>query len=78
MLGQQTSGIAQIAKQAGSTRQTVYRIKHEPAGAEAALGAWGCEGSFVGWGAKRDTMSQRGLGAAGYALERIPSAIASA
>jgi putative DNA-invertase from lambdoid prophage Rac len=41
MLGQQTVGIAQIAKETGLTRQTVYRIKDDPAGAEAALGAWG-------------------------------------
>jgi putative DNA-invertase from lambdoid prophage Rac len=41
MLGQQTVGIAQIAKETGLTRQTVYRIKGDPAGAEAALVAWG-------------------------------------
>jgi putative DNA-invertase from lambdoid prophage Rac len=41
MLGQQTVGIAQIAKEAGLTRQTIYRIKDDPAGAEAALVAWG-------------------------------------
>src|SRR5262245_8914073 len=41
MLGQQAVGIAQIAKQTGLTRQTVYRIKGDPAGAEAALTAWG-------------------------------------
>jgi putative DNA-invertase from lambdoid prophage Rac len=41
MLGQQTVGIAQIAKETGLTRQTVYRIKGDPAGAEAALAAWG-------------------------------------
>jgi DNA invertase Pin-like site-specific DNA recombinase len=40
MLGQQTVGIAQIAKEAHLTRQTVYRIKDDPAGAEAALAAW--------------------------------------
>jgi DNA-binding phage protein len=37
MLGQ-TLGIAQIAKEIGLTRQTVYRIKADPAG---ALVAWG-------------------------------------
>jgi putative DNA-invertase from lambdoid prophage Rac len=39
MLGQQAVGIAQIAKEIGLTRQTVYRIKDDPAGAEAALAA---------------------------------------
>ena len=34
MLGQQAVGIAQIAKDTGLTRQTVYRIKDDPAGAE--------------------------------------------
>jgi hypothetical protein len=37
----QTAGIAQIAKETGLTRQTIYRIKDDPAGAEAALAAWG-------------------------------------
>ena len=41
MLGQQAVGIAQIAKETGLTRQTVYRIKNDPAGGEAALVAWG-------------------------------------
>jgi len=41
MLGQQAVGIAQIAKETGLSRQTVYRIKEDPAGAEAALVAWG-------------------------------------
>jgi putative DNA-invertase from lambdoid prophage Rac len=41
MLGQQAVGIAQIAKETGLTRQTVYRIKGDPAGAEGALAAWG-------------------------------------
>jgi DNA invertase Pin-like site-specific DNA recombinase len=41
MLGQQTVGIAEIAKETGLTRQTVYRIKGDPAGAEGALVAWG-------------------------------------
>jgi DNA invertase Pin-like site-specific DNA recombinase len=41
MLGLQTAGIAQIAKETGLTRQTVYRIKDDPASAEAALAAWG-------------------------------------
>jgi putative DNA-invertase from lambdoid prophage Rac len=38
MLAQQTVGIAQIARETGVTRQIVYRIKDDPAGAE---GAWG-------------------------------------
>jgi putative DNA-invertase from lambdoid prophage Rac len=41
MLGKQTMGIAQIAKETGLTRQTIYRIKDDPASAEAALAAWG-------------------------------------
>jgi putative DNA-invertase from lambdoid prophage Rac len=41
MLGQDAVGIARIAKETGLTRQTVYRIKDDPAGAEAALVAWG-------------------------------------
>jgi DNA invertase Pin-like site-specific DNA recombinase len=40
LLGNQALGIAQIAKDTGLTRQTVYRIKDDPAGAEAALAAW--------------------------------------
>jgi putative DNA-invertase from lambdoid prophage Rac len=40
MLGQEAVGIAQIAKDTGLTRQTVYRIKNDPASAEAALVAW--------------------------------------
>ena len=35
---QQAMGVAQIAKATGLTRQTVYRIKGDPAGAEAASG----------------------------------------
>jgi putative DNA-invertase from lambdoid prophage Rac len=41
MLSQQTVAITQIAKEIGLTRQTIYRIKDDPAGAEAALAAWG-------------------------------------
>ena len=41
MLGQRTVGVAEIARETGLTRQTVYRIKDDPAGAEAALAAWG-------------------------------------
>jgi hypothetical protein len=33
--------MARIAKETGLTRQTIYRIKDDPAGAEAALPAWG-------------------------------------
>jgi DNA invertase Pin-like site-specific DNA recombinase len=39
MLGQK-AGIAEIAREAGLTRQTVYRIQRDPGGAEAALTAW--------------------------------------
>ena len=42
MLRQEAVGIAHIATEAGLSRQTVYRIKDDPAGAEAALAAWGC------------------------------------
>jgi putative DNA-invertase from lambdoid prophage Rac len=41
MLGQQAVGVAQLAKETGLSRQTVYRIKDDPASAEAALSAWG-------------------------------------
>jgi putative DNA-invertase from lambdoid prophage Rac len=40
MLGQEALGIAQIAKDTGLSRQTIYRIKDDPAGSEAALAAW--------------------------------------
>jgi putative DNA-invertase from lambdoid prophage Rac len=43
MLGHPAVGIAQIAKETALTLQTVYRIKEDPAGSEAALTAWGCE-----------------------------------
>ena len=33
-------GFAQIAKTTGLSRQTVYRIKDDAAGCEAALAAW--------------------------------------
>jgi putative DNA-invertase from lambdoid prophage Rac len=41
MLGHDAVGIARIAKETGLTRQTIYRIKDDPAGAEAALTVWG-------------------------------------
>jgi putative DNA-invertase from lambdoid prophage Rac len=41
MLGQDAVGIARIAKETGLTRQTIYRIKDDPAAAEASLTAWG-------------------------------------
>jgi putative DNA-invertase from lambdoid prophage Rac len=41
LLGQQSAGISQIAKAASLSRQTVYRIKEDPSGSEAALVAWG-------------------------------------
>jgi putative DNA-invertase from lambdoid prophage Rac len=34
-------GIARIAQETGLTRQTVYRIKDDPAGADASLAVWG-------------------------------------
>jgi putative DNA-invertase from lambdoid prophage Rac len=41
LLAQEALGIARVAKETGLTRQTVYRIKDDPAGAEAASAAWG-------------------------------------
>jgi hypothetical protein len=41
MLGRQAIGVAQIAWDTKLTRQTIYRIKDDPAGSEAALAAWG-------------------------------------
>jgi len=41
MLRQEAVSITQIARETGLTRQTVYRIKGDPAGAEGALVAWG-------------------------------------
>jgi DNA invertase Pin-like site-specific DNA recombinase len=40
MLGKSAS-VGEIARSTGLTRQTVYRIKDDPAGAEAALAIWG-------------------------------------
>ena len=56
-------GIGQIAKETGLTRQTVYRIKGDPAGAEGALVVWGmrCEGpSDRRTADQRDEISVRG------------------
>jgi DNA invertase Pin-like site-specific DNA recombinase len=36
----QGANIIQIAKAAGLSRQTIYRIKDDPAGAEAILATW--------------------------------------
>jgi putative DNA-invertase from lambdoid prophage Rac len=52
MLSQEAVGIARISKETGLTRQTVYRIKDDPAGSEAALAAWGL---WVGWPPPRCT-----------------------
>ena len=41
MLAQEAVGVSQIAKATGLSRQTVHRIKSDPAGSEAALAAWG-------------------------------------
>jgi Helix-turn-helix domain of resolvase len=46
MLGQETAGIAHIANETGLARQTVYRIKNDPVGAETALAAWAFEGAW--------------------------------
>ena len=40
MLGN-SAGVGEIARSVGLTRQTVYRIKDDPASAEAALVTWG-------------------------------------
>jgi putative DNA-invertase from lambdoid prophage Rac len=40
-LSQEAVGIARVAKETGLTRQTIYRIKDDPASAEAALAVWG-------------------------------------
>jgi DNA invertase Pin-like site-specific DNA recombinase len=40
MLGRVVA-IAQIAKETGLSRQTIYRIKNDPAGSEEALAIWG-------------------------------------
>jgi len=37
----QDAGISEIAKATSLSRQTVYRIKDDPAGAEAVLATWG-------------------------------------
>jgi putative DNA-invertase from lambdoid prophage Rac len=36
----QSAGIGQIAKVTGLSRQAIYRIKDDPAAAEAALASW--------------------------------------
>jgi putative DNA-invertase from lambdoid prophage Rac len=40
MLGREAVSSAQIARNTGLSRQMIYRIKGDPAGAEAALAAW--------------------------------------
>ena len=40
MLGKSAS-VGEVARSTGLTRQTVYRIKDDPAGTEAALAIWG-------------------------------------
>jgi DNA invertase Pin-like site-specific DNA recombinase len=40
MLGK-SANVGEVARTVGLTRQTVYRIKDDPAGAEAALATWG-------------------------------------
>jgi DNA invertase Pin-like site-specific DNA recombinase len=46
MLGQE-AGVSIIAKTTGLSRQTIYRIKDDAAGSEAALISWG-QGSTSG------------------------------
>jgi putative DNA-invertase from lambdoid prophage Rac len=41
LLGRETAGISRIARDSGLSRQTVYRIKEDLAGAEATLTSWG-------------------------------------
>ncbi|RWQ24208.1 recombinase family protein [Mesorhizobium sp.] len=41
----QGHGTSKVAKASGLTRQTVLRIKEDPAAAEKALAAWACEGA---------------------------------
>jgi putative DNA-invertase from lambdoid prophage Rac len=41
LLGQERVNVGAIAEETGLSRQTVYRIKDDPTGAEAALAAWG-------------------------------------
>jgi putative DNA-invertase from lambdoid prophage Rac len=41
MLGNGTSSMSEIARASGVQRPTVYRLKADPAAAEAALAAWG-------------------------------------
>jgi putative DNA-invertase from lambdoid prophage Rac len=40
MLGKSAS-VGEVARATGLTRQTVYRLKDDPVGAEAALATWG-------------------------------------
>jgi len=41
LLSTEAAGMSKIAKETGLKRQTVYRIKDDPAAADAALSAWG-------------------------------------
>jgi putative DNA-invertase from lambdoid prophage Rac len=41
LLAQERVTVGTVATETGLSRQTVYRIKDDPAGAEAALAAWG-------------------------------------
>jgi hypothetical protein len=40
MLGQEAIGVSQIAKETRLSHLTIYRIKDDPAGCEAALASW--------------------------------------
>jgi putative DNA-invertase from lambdoid prophage Rac len=41
LLSQESVGVTRVSKETGLSRQTVYRIQDDPAGAEAALAVWG-------------------------------------
>jgi putative DNA-invertase from lambdoid prophage Rac len=41
LLSQVSVGVTRVSKETGLSRQTVYRIQDDPAGAEGALAAWG-------------------------------------
>jgi putative DNA-invertase from lambdoid prophage Rac len=51
MLGKSAS-VGEVARNTGLTRQTIYRIKDDPGGAEAALAIWVgevCGGTGLPW-----------------------------
>jgi putative DNA-invertase from lambdoid prophage Rac len=38
---EKSASVGEVARTTGLTRQTVYRVKDDPAAAEAALATWG-------------------------------------